>query len=254
MLAGLLKPICSGLFLIYCTSGSASAGDFKLTTGIDVSSGDYGEAEATDMVIVPLTVAYSSFPWKFSANINYFEVNGPGDITLGIDGIIAQNTATDTQISGFGDLSLSGTWSADSRWDIAPFFLDLTAKFKLPTADENSGLSTGEIDTQFQADLAWSAGSFMPMATLGYKFSGGADYQNQLMASTGFNYQWKERLNTGAFFDFRSAATASSDSRREIFAYLTRSLNSHFSLTAYGVNGFSNASPDWGAGLTLSIK
>ncbi|MGV6818086.1 MAG: hypothetical protein ACWA44_12555 [Thiotrichales bacterium] len=242
------------LLIVFSTSGSASAGDFKLTTGIDVSSGDYGEAEATDMVVAPLTIAYSSFPWKFSANINYFEVSGPGDITLGIDGIIAQNTATATQISGFGDLSLSATWSADSRWDIAPFFLDLTAKLKFPTADENSGLSTGKTDTQFQADLAWSAGSLTPLATLGVKFSGGADYQNQLMASAGFNYLWTEHLNAGVFFDFRGAATASSDSRREMFAYLTRSLNSHFYLTVYGVSGFSNASPDWGAGLTLTIK
>lgn len=244
----------SSLLWIFSTSGLASASELKLTSGVDVSTGDYGLSEATDMVIVPTTIGYSNFPWKFTANVNYFDVRGPGDVVIGIDGVIAQDASTDSHTTGFGDVSLSGSWAADSHWDMASFFLDLSAKIKLPTADETTGLSTGNTDTQLQADLAYGAGSVTPMATLGYKFSGGAEYANQLIASIGFNYQWQEPLNTGVFLDYRDAATSTSENRQEAFVYLTRALNSKFSVTIYGVKGFTTASPDLGVGLTLSIK
>lgn len=232
----------------------STSGALKLTTGLDLSSGKYGESENTDILIVPTTLSYARFPWTLSASVAYFDVNGPSDITVGIDGIIPQSSESQTQTGGLGDLTLGSSWAADSLWNISPFFLDLTWKLKIPTADENSGLSTGQTDTQFQADLAYAAGRLTPTATLGYKLTGNSDYKNQLITSTGLDFGFRDKLHIGVFFDYRSAATENTDARREALFYLTSDINPRLTLTGYSVTGFSDASPDLGAGLLMTVR
>lgn len=246
----------SALGLIAFTAGAhgeEQGSALKLTTGLDISTGRYGESSNTDILVVPLTLSYAQFPWKFTAGAAYFDVDGPGNVIVGIDGVETQSSPEQTQTAGFGDITLSGSWSADSLWNTNPY-IDLTFKIKLPTADEDAGLGTGYTDFQGQVDLAYALGRLTPLATIGYKIPGDTDQNKQLLGSVGIDFNWQEKTSTGAFFDYRDASTSDTDARKEAMVYTSYRFSSRLTITGYWVTGFSDASPDQGAGLLISIR
>lgn len=229
----------------------------KITTGFDYSSGDYGDSGDTEIWYVPFSVSYQRFPWKAKVNVPWLQIDGPGGVIGGGDsGIVVGPGATETSASGLGDIIASLQYSVEAI-PADMMYLDLTAKIKFPTADEDDNLGTGEFDYTFQADLAKSLGAFTPLATLGYKIKTDSDelkLDNVWFASVGADYRLSERSNFGATIDFQEAATSSSDDAVELFTYLSHKLTTHWSLTGYGYFGFSDGSPDEGLGLQISYR
>jgi hypothetical protein len=123
---------------------------------------------------------------------------------------------------GLGDVILRATYALDTLVDTSSL-IDLTAKVKLATADEDRELGTGKNDYSLQLDVARAFGKFMPYGTLGYKIMGDPDefdLDNIWFASAGTDYSVNPTLTLGTVFDLRGATSSSTEGVREWMAYL----------------------------------
>ncbi|HFD86346.1 MAG TPA: hypothetical protein ENJ35_01570 [Gammaproteobacteria bacterium] len=227
-------------------------------TGIDYSSGKYGEINTTEIVYVPLTIKHSSFPWTAKVTIPYISITGPDSVTADTSGTVLTTTTSTTQStdSGLGDTVASLGYALDTWWNSAPY-VDLTGKIKFPTADSDKRLGTGETDYQAQVDIAHTIGGFTPFATLGYKIMGDTDitdFNNVVYASLGANQKLNKIFSVGFSYDFMEATTVTSSDRKEVMGYLNWKVNPAFSVNTYAVTGFTDASPDFAVGMQFTFK
>lgn len=239
-------------FSLYASSNN---GHLALSTGLDISSGDYGEEEDTEIVYLPVTIKYTAFPWTYKASFSFLSISGPASVVGGIDGgeIIDTDSNEERTVSGAGDIILSTAWALDTLWN-ANVYADLVGKIKVPYADEDEGLGTGKTDVQIQLDLAASYGKFTPLATIGYKWPGYESFDDQTILSLGGDYKITDQNNMGAFYDFREASSSSSDHLSEVMVYLNHKFNKTYSINTYLVTGFSDSSLDKGIGLQFTVR
>ncbi|MBK1789920.1 transporter [Persicirhabdus sediminis] len=232
-------------------------GTWRFGTGIDFSSGKYGDAEKTEILYLPLNLSYLNGPWNFKLTVPWIRMSGDGSVIGGGEGgVIVGPKGGDTKTEeGLGDIWATAAYSLDSfpsDWG----FLDLVGKVKLPTADSDKGLGTGEFDYTLQIDYFKAMGKFSPMVTLAYKVKGSPDeykLDNVFYTSVGGDYRYSEKINFGASLDFQQASTDTSDDSLEIFSYLGYRLPEDRLLTTYMYFGLSDGSPDFGGGLQIRI-
>lgn len=242
----------------YSKASSAEDAFWQTYVGFDFSSGKYGESSTTEMLYLPLIVKYQTFPLSFKATVPYLHISGPVSAVGGFDGIEITDTTSSSDneirnVSGLGDVQLSASWAMDTLWNHAPY-ADLVAKVKLPTADEDKGLGTGELDTQLQLDLASVHGAYTPLFTIGHKWPGYDGFKNQTLASLGFDFRISEKNNLGTLFDYRDASSDSQEPRREWTFYYQYKLSRQYRLMSYVVTGSTSASPDWSFGAQISYR
>ncbi len=256
------KPLITGLLVAGCLiAGPASAaekGNFKVSSGFDYSSGDYGSTVDTEIWYVPLTLKYSTFPWTAKVTVPWLQIKGPGGVVGGGESVIVVNSGatTTTTESGLGDVVAAISYSMDPISDGFPL-LDFTAKVKLPTADEDKGLGTGKVDYTLQVDAASFYGNWIPLATLGYKIKGdptGVKLDNTFFASVGAAYKFNDKTSAGATLDYQEASTSTSDDATELFAYLAYKLSKQWSINTYGLVGFTDGSPNEEIGMQFSFS
>ncbi|TLM78565.1 hypothetical protein ACONUD_04715 [Microbulbifer harenosus] len=251
-------------------AGTAVAGDWKYSLGTDVSSGDYGDVADTDITSMPFTASFSpDNRWTFKASLPWTQVEGPGGVIPGGDGGIVLGNGNgrgnggnqnDDEIvmieeSGLGDLWLTGSYSLDPLG--GQYFMDLSAKYKVPLADEDKGLGTGQADYTLQAELFTSIGPYTPFMTLARKFKGDlseVELRNVWYTSVGSGYRLSDTSSIGASLDYQQAATDSADAQTEIFGYFSHRLDNQWSGMLYAYLGLSDGSPDQGFGVQISYR
>lgn len=237
---------------------SAENGQWKISSGVDFSSGDYGSDETTEIWYVPVNLSYAQGPWQAKVTVPWIQIKGPGNVVGAGDGGIVIPGGDDevTTESGIGDIWTSLTYSVEAiPADL--LYLDVVGKVKVPTADEDKGLGTGEVDYTLQFDLFKPLGKLTPMFTLAYKFKGDPDeydLNDVFYLSGGADYRYSDEMNFGATLDFQEASTDSADDSLEIFSYLSYDLDEQWKLTAYTHIGLSDGSPDAGGGLSFSYS
>ncbi len=230
----------------------------SLLVGYEFSSGKFDDSDRTRISYVPLTFKYQRGDWIAGLTVPYIRIKGPGDVVRGADGnlVVGTDAAGTTTEGGLGDViaSLSYTFYPPPRTSLP--ILELTGRIKLPTADEDDGLGTGETDYTLQADLSRRFGPISGYATLGYRFLGdpsGVDLEDGFLASLGFGYRYSPRINLGLAFDFREASTDDSDDARELVPYTSLRVSDRLTLGTYGVVGLSDSSPDLALGVTARV-
>ena len=259
--AALLAALAAAVaiqFLATHKAHAASWESFKVFSGVDYSTGDYGEATNTDIIYVPLTVKYETGPWTLRATTSYIRIHGPANVIgAGEDGSYVTNISTGRlSRSGPGDILLGLTYSLDSLWAHG-WFVDFTGKVKLPTADDKKNLGTGKTDFTAQLDVAKILGRFTPFATIAYRKIGQpAAYRlrDAWNGSLGLQYRVTDMVSTGASFDYRESASPTGTDPREIFGYVNIGLSEKWSIDLYGVAGLSDGSPDVATGFQLTFR
>ncbi|UCE89349.1 MAG: hypothetical protein JSW10_00455, partial [Pseudomonadota bacterium] len=141
---------------------------FAVEIGAFYTRGDYGGAETTETVSVPISLSYKTRRFLFDATIRYLVIDGPG-VFVNMGGAMvptkdkhaadkmtsgdstkskrdmtfaeATTTTVSTRESGFGDLFLSATWFGVAPRDKRPGF-NATGWVKVATANENKRLGT----------------------------------------------------------------------------------------------------------------
>ena len=238
----------------------------NLGIGADYSSGDYGSDTTTKILSVPFTAKYTHGAWTWKANLPWMRVDGDPNVVPGLGSVTNTNPngrgrgnggGTDPTVptsgvaSGIGDLRLSGTYAVDTG---GPLGIDLTANVKVPTADEDKGLGTGATDYGVAVDLYRDFDGTLLFGGAGYTVLGDSDYIDaDSVVNSNLGVAWKAGSTSyGAMYDWRQAASDTSDDRSELTGFVTFPTGDRSKLQVYAVKGLSDGSPDWGLGLNLS--
>lgn len=243
---------------------AAQADKWTLGSGIHYSTGDYGTGTETSILSVPLDIRYDRAQWTLRATIPYLEVDGASSVIPGVGSVNNANprrrggggaaAATGTgRASGVGDAVLSATHR--TYYDAArQLGLDLTGRIKLPTADEDEGLGTGETDLGFQADAYKGFGRVTAFAALGYTLFGSSSavpLRDVFNVTLGASYRLDPRDSVGIAYDQRDAVARGAAELSEVTLFWSRQLDQAWKTQAYFLVGLEDGSPDWGAGLTV---
>jgi hypothetical protein len=227
--------------------------------GLDYSTGDYGTGVDTSILTVPLGLRASTGPFRVAATMPYLRIEGAANVVGGGEGgpIIVDPGAPTDEVTreGFGDLSLSAAYTLPSAMTGA-FEVDLSGRVKLPTSNEDEGLSTGETDLSVGTDVSYPLGAWTPFVGLGYRMPGdpdGVDLNNTLSASVGASYGLSDESALIFAYDFSQASSDAAADAHELFAGYSAPLYGRVNWTLYGIAGLSDGAPDAGAGILLSV-
>lgn len=229
----------------------AAEGELSAGAGINYSKGDYGTGSETKILSIPFMARYDSEPWILKLTVPYLRVTGPGDVIPGV-GRTNRGGRSETTESGIGDTVLAATYGAfyDAQSKLG---LDLTAKLKLPTGDENKGLGTGSVDETLQADGYKAIERFTVFGTLGYTFFGHSDVvelKNAFNYGIGVSTRLDATDSVGLSLDGRQRVVEGGPPQRELTAFWNRRVDKARRLQAYFLLGFADGSPDVGLGVS----
>ncbi len=240
-----------GLFSLSCY---AQQQGFSVKTGVQYTTGEYGGTQDITDIYVPVTGRLVSGSWGLSATLPYLRVKAPRGTQIGPGGEPVPGTGDMTTESGVGDVILRLTYfnllrSADKR-----FAMDVTGKLKLGTADESKGMGTGENDYSIQVDGYGFFDAFTAFGTLGYKVRGQPQdivLEDVWFVSIGGSIPIATRTRLGMVFDVRPSAYKTNEDLRELSLYISRRSADNWRYSAYLSTGFSDSSPDLGAGFSV---
>jgi hypothetical protein len=140
---------------------------------------------------------------------------------------------------------------------LGPVDLTATVRVKLPTADEERGLGTGAADYYGEFTFSRTFGSTTPFALAGYRVLGdNAAYQlrNGAYVSGGAHFRVSAASVITAMLNWRQPIVAGGDESVDALLMVTHDLNARWRFTAYGLAGFTDASPDIGTGLQVGYR
>lgn len=228
----------------------------SFSTGIDYSSGRYGQAEKTDILVVPLSARVTTGRVALTATLPYLRIDGPGGVVIGPGGDPLPGVPSAAGVrEGLGDLSLGASYTIPAE-DLGGLEIGLGGRIKLPTSDATRQLSSGETDVALSADMSYAIGNVIPFANIAYRFVGdpaGTDLRDGPTASIGSSFIIGRSVLITSY-DYARSVTPSVEDSHELFAGLSSPITSRLNLTGYGVVGLSQGSPDFGLGLLITAR
>ena len=236
-------------------SAPAAAEDYvQVGTGIDYSSGDYGNAEDTKILSVPFSLKVKKDAFFVRASIPYLHVKGPGSVVAGDGGPVPGGTVgAVTSNDGIGDLSLSAGYTLDLT--DATYF-DVIGRVKIPTASESKNLGTGTTDFTAEAAVTHQFGELSLSARGGRRFNGSSTrfpLRDVWQAGAGAYHQAGDMM-LGVDYDWREASLSNASDRSEVTGSVTYKVTPAVRIQGYGYTGFTDGSPNAGGGLQLLYR
>ncbi|MBT8045771.1 MAG: hypothetical protein KJN67_01270, partial [Pontiella sp.] len=231
---------------------------FKYSGGLDYSSGKYSDSETTTILYLPYRAGYKQGNFSGQIAVAWISIDGPGTVVGGGDGgvVLPSDGGESRRESGVGDTWVSLTYEIE-QFPYEFGYLDVTGKLKIPTADEDKGLGTGEADLKLVLDYMYPLGRLTPMVTLACTKKGdpdGIDLRNVFYCSAGADWRHSKKISFGATLDFQQASVRGVDNPLDFFSYLSYKLSPTYSLTPYLYFGLSKGSPDVGGGLQVTFR
>ena len=182
--------------------------------GLSVSylTGDYGEGDDTEIFYTAATIKRYFEKGDLTLTIPYLDISDDG-VTFIDGGAEAVEGAGGG--SGLGDIIFKGRYYAVEQDGPLPF-IDLVGSIKLPTADDDKGLGTGEADFTALAEFArrLEDEAWVVLGELGYTFVGepsGYDVDNRWLYSIGLAYELDPKVTLSGYLDGRTAIFEGND-------------------------------------------
>ena len=246
------------ILIAFAFSVQAHADEPKLSfsTGIDYSTGKYGQAEKTDITYVPFNAKLETGRWTFKATVPYIEISGPANVAPDSRVVLAGVRPVRSRESGLGDVVLGGSYNVVTNTQ-RQYYVDLGGKVKLPTADEKRGLGTGKTDYAVYTDVYKTQGNLTWLGTVGYKVFGdpaGVNLNNVFYGSAGMSYKLSRQDSVGLVVDLREKTTPTTQGLREYSLFYAHKFNDTYKLQTYLVTGDTTSSVDLGAGAVLAVS
>jgi len=242
--------------------------NLSLGLGLQFESGDYGTGDTLEAWKVPLLVEWApqerlllalEIPFLYQSRTGATVLVGgtPTPVRRG-SGMMSGTGSTsvsgsDSSVSGLGDITLTASFTLLREQEATPRILaHLYAK--LPTADEQEGLGTGEFDWGGGLGIGKRFGDWSTYAEALYIEPG----TSELYAPDGYwewlaslSYRATAHLRPGLSISGGTAPFAGTEDPLELKARLTGLSGELTSYSLYVVRGLSDASPDWGLGCSI---
>lgn len=247
---------CRILACVLLLTAALPAADFTLNTGYDYSKGDYGLPLSTEIITIPLSLAYTAGQTTWELSLPYMRIDGPGDVVPGIGRFAGRRVLLKTTSRGLGDITLGVKQSFAAPAD-QPWSWSAGAEVKFGTASVAKSLGTGENDFATHVDFTCSAGSLTPFVTLGYRWLGnpaGADLRDYLYGTVGLSWACAEQTSLSLLLDLAQKNSTGGSAAANYTLAVGQVLDERWQGQAYYVRGTSDASADHGLGLSLSYS
>lgn len=229
-----------------------------LNIGGYFAEGRFNSHSDTKIRYLPLGYQWQGERWGFQLLASGLSITGVGNVLVNIGEVtraIAGSEVT-TEV-GLGDTIAGISYALDPFADWAPF-IDLRLDVKLPTADENRSLGTGQTDFSLQADFSRIIGQLTWFASIGRNFRGSTELfpglRDNSFLQLGFARQLSERISAGVFYDHREPPADFARETHEIYPYMNLQLSQRWSLTALVGRGFTEGSADYAVQGQLSYQ
>lgn len=240
--------------------GEHSKIGITVSTGLDYSSGRYGDTQSTDTLVGLNSVTFAKGNFQFIVSMPYLTITGPAYAVVGAGGVPViirpKAGSSATERAGWGDLGLSTLYTIPAE-DFYDFEITLTGRTKIATANSSKGLSTGATDFGFSVDVSRQLDDWGPFVTLGYSIPGSPSFyafNDAPSFSVGTSYQISDSIFLIGSYDFDGSISSSLPDAQQIFSSASWVLDDHWTATAYAEFGLSSGAPKIGTGLVLSWK
>lgn len=252
--------------------------------GLEYSQGDYGTAETSSQWLLSLNAGLRTGPWLFDVVVPFLSADGtvnretgavgtgnggagnggsgPGAGGPGGGSAGTLRTVSETQ-SGLGDVVIGGALNVLP--EDAGVGIDVGLRAKLVTADRsNDLLTTGHEDYLAHVDAYGTAGRARLAASIAYTRKGDIDLRDDtgtltqldpddpLSLSLSAAFPAGAPTRYGAGYYWRQKLFDDADPASEATLFAVHRGERGWRLRGYGVFGFSDASPDWGLGASVS--
>ncbi len=254
----MILPLGLGAAVMF--SASASAQELGFSIGAEYSSGgssDELELQSdADIWLAPLSIRFYGDNGSIGLSTAYADISGTPGTFLSIGPRQIELVPGTEGVSGFTDIVLSAERSfffEDPAWPA----LNLSTSVKLPTASEEDGLGSGGTDVTVTAEMFKQVGKVIPYAYVGARFRGESDTvdtRNGLQAGLGLQVPVNDRLSLSVGYDFRQASVDDGEAAHELTALAGWRLTPATSVSTYVYGGFTEASPEIGAGVSISRR
>jgi hypothetical protein len=232
---------------------------FQLKIGAAYDEGDFGTDDTSRAAYLPVTLRYLGGRWDVAVTASLIYLESESNVVV-VDGVpVATERTRSTDDFGFGDLVFKGRYFAvedagpgTALPTLAPFL-----KVKVPTADEDEGLGTGEWDVGLGLEWDKQFDAFYLLGDLSYTFMGdppGQDFRDRPAASIGAGTYLTPNVALTGLLDWRRAIVEDNEDALELVALLQVRLSRVVTITPNAFVGLLDGSPDWGVGMELSWR
>ncbi len=240
-------------------------GEFGVGIGADHTVGKYGSSQTTRTWTAPLKTSYETDNYAIELTAPYVHQTGPAGSLAGRRARRQQQATPVVTQSGLGDTDLSGTWYL-TQGDSSGVAFDIGAIVKFDTGDVHQGLGTGANDYSLQADLSKRFGKISLTGTVGYSWLGSAgnvqvngiqenlQFKNAAYGSLGSSYKLNTKTKFGLSYSQKQAVESGGFPDKELTLYTSIKTSSDTRLRLYILKGFSDGSPDHGAGMSFNAS
>jgi hypothetical protein len=261
-LAVLLAPL-----LVLLTAGPVHARDDRTWwsgtlvagTGVEYSTGDYGDEADTDIWDVPFSVKYvfeeiGFAPLdevEFKVSVPFRRIREP------------KSSISDDRVNrtGIGDLSLRLGYFRVPRKKVWPI-VGALAKVRFETSSDDVGSDATDISFALDVSNSYELGDgryprITPFARGGYRVAGdgdgGRDRDNTWSTSVGAVFRPIWDVGLGVAYDW-GESTGGNDDIHEIVPFMSWRVSRNFRVVPYAVVGLSTNAPDYAVGLSFRVS
>jgi hypothetical protein len=238
--------------------------DWKAAASFNYETGDFGTGQDTTTIYLPFTLTRYWDKGDLSLTVPYLYQETSSLVTTvsGVPTRIRKQTTTQTVTTtshdGFGDLIFRGHYYLLEEFRKDPIDVSLVGKIKLPTADTDEGLGTGEFDEGLGIEInkqltkQWSVFSDLSFTLIGDP--PGTDLNDQIAFDLGVGYRIIDPLTLSASYEYRNALVDDAEDPQDLtFSAdykITKTVKVFFGLLA----GLTDGSPDVGVNFGSSVR
>jgi Putative MetA-pathway of phenol degradation len=248
---------------------------WRVSATVNYSSGSYGTDSRTNILYAPMTVRRIFRDGDVSVTIPFVSISGTGTARL-VGGVPTRTgsapaspmaalaagsgrgkrpgdspLSSSTTDSGLGDIILRGRFYLIEEGTIMPL-VAITGRVKLPTADADRGLGTGEFDEGAGVELTKRlTDRWLTYLSGGYNIIGdapGTDFNNQWWYDVGIGHDVTDKLHMSIFYEEYRALVNTVNNARDLLALANYAVDDTVHLTSSLIVGLSNGAPDYGFG------
>ena len=260
------------------SSTNGPAPDYHWQAGVapTYTSGTYGTGTRTNIFYVPFSVKRLFPDGDITLVVPYVHIEGTGAVRL-VGGVGTRTSKTQgsgsgtgkgkkitdtpqdtsSSTSGLGDMILRGRYYLVEETSTMPL-IALTARIKMPTADADAGLGTGEFDEGIGVEFTKKLSNrWRGFVDGGYTFIGdpeGVNFRNQWWYDIGAGYDMNTNVNLSLYYEEYRAVVPTVNNARDLFFSVLFKPTSALRCTGSFLVGLSNGAPNYGLTTGLSYR
>jgi hypothetical protein len=246
---------------------------YSVGLGFEFSSGTYGTNTRTDTILVPFTAAFYptdnfgltvEIPYVYQSNSNVISRLGSGmamssSSSVGRSGMMGDSSGSTTSGNvatgqgGVGDVIIKGGYVLVAEQGLLPQIRP-SVFVKVPAADKNKALGTGEFDEEFAVEVSKRFGAWNLFAEAGYTLQGKSSQlhlRNFMAYDTGVAWQISDKFRPALFVKGSSSPADNSSGLMEVRMKIKYQVTQHTGIEGYLAKGLTRSSLDYGSGFAV---